>query len=111
MPRKPSVRYFTSRGAYYCQWQNQQHRLATGPDDAPTGPVYLEALAKFKGLLEMGQIDQAGDSNTVRVILEAYLQYIEHKRKAATLSFRLHAYKPFVALHGDLRVADLKHYH
>src|SRR5438309_1032093 len=108
--RRPSVRYFDSRGAYYCQWQGRQHRLASGPDDAPTGPTYLGALEAFKRLMQLGAVGEAGDRNTVRVVLETYLQHIEGKRKPGTLVVRLKAYKPFVAAHGETPVGDLKHF-
>ncbi len=109
--RKPSVRYFSSRGAYYCQWQGKQHRLATGPDDSPTGPTYLKALEAFKRLMQIGAVAEAGDSNTIRVVLETYLQHIERKRKPATLALRVKMYRHFVASHGEMPMGELKHYH
>jgi integrase len=104
------VRYFDSRGAYYCQWQGRQHRLATGPNDAPTGPTYLEALEAFKRLMQMGAAGEAGNRNTVRVVLETYLQHIEGKRKPGTLNVRVKCFRPFVAVHGELPVGELKHF-
>ena len=42
--RKPKVNYYASRGGYYCWFRGQQRLLAKGPDDAVTGPTYLQAL-------------------------------------------------------------------
>jgi hypothetical protein len=75
MPRRPSVRYFPSRGGYYCQIKGVQHKLATGPDDALHGPTYLEALRQFHHLMQMGDVEVAGGTNTVRVVLESYMQH------------------------------------
>ncbi len=46
--RKPSVRYWDSRGGYCCWIDGQRELLAKGADDAPSGPVYLEALERFR---------------------------------------------------------------
>ncbi len=35
--KKPSVRYWGSRGGYGCWIDGTQHILAKGPDNAPTG--------------------------------------------------------------------------
>jgi hypothetical protein len=61
VPRRPSVRYFPSRGCYYCQVNGKQHRLATGPDDAPHGPTYLAAFEAFNQLLQ-----SAGDTSPTK---------------------------------------------
>jgi integrase len=111
MPRKPSVRYFPSRNGYYCQYNGKQHRLADGPEDAPAGPVYLAALDAFKALMQLETASQAGDRNTVRVILETYLQHIEGKRKPKTLVMRVKCFKPFAREFGEMAVGDLKHHH
>jgi len=73
MPRRPLPRYFESRGGYYVQLNGKQRRLATGPDDGPTGPTYLLALDEFKKLLESTSLDTAGDGSTVRSVLDRYL--------------------------------------
>ena len=81
MPRKPTVRYWSSRKGYCVKVAGVQHQLAAGPDDAPCGPVYLEAIDAFKRLMEKDSLPTAGDGNTVRAVLDAYLQAIEGKRK------------------------------
>jgi hypothetical protein len=57
MARKPSVRYWPSRkgDGSFCVFQGRQRELALGPDDAPTEPTYLAALAKFQDLLGGGR--------------------------------------------------------
>jgi integrase len=109
MPRKPQVRYFASRKAFYCQYQGKQHRLGDGPDDSPTGPNYLAALEAFKQLLSLGAVGRAKDRNTVRVVLETYLQHKEGKMKDSTLRRRLFVFRPFCAVHGETAVGDLTH--
>jgi integrase/recombinase XerC len=111
MARKPQVRYFESRGAYYTQHEGKQHRLAAGPDDAPSGPTYLEALSAFRGLMEMGNVHRAGGGNKVGVILAQYLLHIQMRRRESTLRIRKSSLKDFVARWGELEVAQLKHSH
>jgi integrase len=84
-----------------------QHLLASGPDDAPSGPTYVLALDGFKRLMEVGNLDTAGDSNTVRAVLNAYLNAV----KPGTFRLRLQACKLFSDRWGSLRCADLKPFH
>ena len=107
MPRRPSIVYFASRQAYYCQIDKRQHRLASGPDDAPRGPTYLAALERFRRLLEGQQVGSAGNQNTVRVICEEYLYHTRSQVRASTQTRRVSLLKPFVAALGDVRVSDL----
>lgn len=88
MARKPSVRYFPSRSAFYCQHRGKQHKLAEGPDDAPDGPTFLRALDEFKALMELESVGQAGDRNTIRTIFEHYMNFIEDKRAPQTVALR-----------------------
>lgn len=44
--KKPSVRYWKSRGGYCCWIGKDQHILAKGADDAPTGKTFLAAPAR-----------------------------------------------------------------
>src|SRR5689334_12355217 len=55
MPRMPSIRYFKSRKAFYCQYQGQQYPLAKGPDDRPDGPTFLKAVEEFGRVMEEGR--------------------------------------------------------
>jgi integrase len=111
MARKPQVNYFKKRKAYYTQVNGKQHRLATGPDDAPNGPTYLEAVKAFGRLLEMGNVHRAGGGNKVGVILAKYLQHLEGARKPATVKIRKRDFAAFGARYGELAVADLKPSH
>src|SRR5437764_1281745 len=95
MPRKPSVRYFSSRNGFFCQHHGKQHRLADGPDDSPTGPTYLAALDAFKQLMQMGSVTTAKDRNTVRVVLETYLQHAQDKMRATTFERRVSQFALF----------------
>jgi integrase len=65
-------------------------------------------------LTVLGNAERAGDRNTVRVILERYLQHLADVRKAneETIRFRQKYYRGFVAAgYGDTAVADLTHQH
>jgi hypothetical protein len=107
MARKPQVRYWQSRGSYYCQVNGVQHRLASGPDDGPSGPTFLAALEGFKQLLALGAISTARDRNTIRAVMETYMQHAEVKLQPNTLKRRLYVLTPFIDRHGDLAVGDL----
>jgi integrase len=123
MARKPSVRYWPSRkgGGYFCVYRGRQHELALGPDDAPTGPTYLAALATFRELLE-GDSKQAAKSSkpppvTVRESLETYLKHISKTKKPGTVEIRLRSFTPFVNFkpegecYGEMPVETLTHQH
>lgn len=84
MARKPSIRYYDSRGGYYTCHRGRQVRLATGPDDAPTGSTYLTALDAFKALLAFDGADQAGAANPVRVVVDLYLDHVEQNAAPRT---------------------------
>src|SRR5262249_27517674 len=109
MARKPQVRYFPSRNAFYCQHQGKQHKLAEGPDDSPNGPTYLAALTAFRRLMELGNVGQARDRNTVRAVLETYLTHCQGRLKASTFTRRLYLFRPFCDALGDVAVGDLTH--
>src|SRR5438067_1980086 len=85
MARRPSVRYWASRHAYCCWFKGQQHVLAEGPDDFPSGPTYQAALQKFSEITALQGADAAKDRNTARVVCEMYLRWIESRRKERTL--------------------------
>jgi integrase len=107
MPRKTTVRYFASRKAYYCQYNGKQHRLADGPDDSPAGPTYMAALEAFKQVMRVGSVTTAKDRNTVRVVLETYLQHAESRMRATTFKRRVSQFKLFCEECGETAVGDL----
>jgi integrase len=114
MARKPSVRYFQSRSAYYCQFNGRQHKLAEGPDDSPTGPTFLAALEAFTQVMAMGRVETAGAGNTVEVIIESYFQHGRGKDgkplDESTITKRLYLLQPFVDEVGDVPVGSLTHF-
>jgi hypothetical protein len=69
--KKPSVPYGDSPGGYYCWIGPTQHRLAIGPDDAPIGPIYLEALDRFRKLVAL-ETDKATDDYLVLALMNQY---------------------------------------
>lgn len=123
MARKLSrqVNYWTSIGTWYdadgnkhtggygCRPKGKLVVLAAGPDDAPTGPTFLKAMAKYTALLELSRVDQAGDGNTLRAVLERYLEFVHAKRKAATYRQRRFLLSAVAASKlGKVIVAELK---
>lgn len=109
MPRKPQVRYFASRGAYYTQVDGKQHKLATGPDDGPTGPTFFKALDTYKELLTTASVATEKDRSPLWAILEAYADVIEATRATATVRLRKQMLKPFVDELGERSVGTLTH--
>lgn len=107
MARKPQVRYYPSRGAYFTQVNGRQHKLADGPKDDPSGPTYLAALTAYRQVLEMGNVHQAKDRNTVRAVLETYLERREGRLGAGTFRRRLGLFRDFCAVHGETAVGAL----
>jgi integrase len=110
MPRQPSVRYFSSRKAFYCQFRGKQHLLASGPNDFPAGPTYTAALKAFGQLMASGEIEKAKDENQIQLILEKYMQHAEMRLKASTFERRLYLLRPFQQALGALPVAELTHF-
>src|SRR5262245_14696182 len=96
MARKPQVRYFASRSAYYCQYEGKQYKLASGEDDSPNGPTYLAALTAFKALMERSLLTTAGNENTVRTLFNAYMDAIASKARPSTLAIKQRMLKVFV---------------
>ena len=115
MPRRPSVRYWSSRKGYCVKVNGTQHLLASGPDDFgtgnPPGPCYLAAQEALKRLLEKGNLDTAGDGNTVRVILDSYLKHAETKDRASTFRLKLQACRLFAGRWGELPCTQVKPFH
>lgn len=102
MARKPTIGYWPTRkgGGYFCNFRGVKHELALGPDDSPTGPTYLAALAKFgaimKGDAEAQAEAAAPTPATVREVLDEYLKHISKSKKPGTVEIRLRSYEPFV---------------
>jgi integrase/recombinase XerC len=109
MARKPTVRYFPSRGGYYCQHLGKQHKLALGPDDAPTGPTYDAALNAFRRLMRGETTSPGADEKTVESIWQEYRRFLSTRRSATTLAIRSQGIEPFVARHGKLPCRAINH--
>ena len=108
MARKPQVRYFASRGAYYCQIDGKQHSLAKGPDDFPDGPTYKAAFDAYQRLLDMEDLPEQGTTARVRAVLDAYLQAVERKVRATSFQRKLALLRLFSKRHGDQPVWAVK---
>lgn len=107
MARRPSVRYYSSRGKFYCQHEGKQHCLGDGPDDFPNGPQYQAAVQAF-GKLMLGQPTRdKADNNTVEQILkqwvERFVSGLSEQSKVTTVAV-IH---PFIAAHGNVPVGKL----
>jgi integrase len=109
--RKASVRYYESRGAYFTHFEGKQIRLADGPDDAPKGPTYLAALAKFSELMQVNTADTAGQENTVRIVVDLYGQHLERNEQTGTLKILLQTGTSAVEQFGDKTFSQLKPIH
>jgi hypothetical protein len=113
------VRYYPSRGAYYCQLNGRQHRLGNGPDDfgngSPPGPNWLAAQAEFKRLFEQTHAAAAGpaaaDLLPLAELFDDFLVSLETRRAPGTLKLRLQQIRLFLRHYPGLRVGDLKKYH
>src|SRR5947209_13482233 len=46
------LRYYRFRQGYYATINRHKYRLASGPDDAPDGPIYHAALSEYRQLLD-----------------------------------------------------------
>jgi integrase len=110
MPRKPSVRWYAKRGkngGYYTQINKKQIHLGDGPDDAPLGPNYERAYEKWKGIMRLEFAETAGSRNTLRVICELYLEWLEPRHKATTYRIRRVYLKLFTDQFGEVEVHAL----
>jgi integrase len=122
MARKPSVRYWPTRGtwtdesgqthhgAFCCTLNGRQYVLAVGPDDsAKQGPVYCKATRAFGDLFCLKEAPDAKDNNPCRVILELWLRETSTTAKPSTLKIRHIDAAAFCATEmGDWPVHKLK---
>lgn len=106
---KPSVRYWESRGAYCCWIGSTRHFLARGPDDAPSGPTYTEALQKFLKLIAL-DANKGTDDYLLSSLLNQYRAHLKATRKSGVPGvFEIMA-RGFAEEFGSRRVRDLKPY-
>ena len=98
MAKKPSIGYWTRKGGgYFCKFRGIKHELALGPDDAPTGPTYLKALAAFQTIMQGA--DAQGEA-AVSTILDLYLTHIKKTKKPGTVEIRQRSFQPFINYNG-----------
>jgi integrase len=105
----PSIRYFKSRRAFYCQYRGHQYPLAKGPDDRPNGPTFLAAHEEFRRVMAEGARESAKDGIHVRLLCELYMQRTGQDVAPATQVRRQGRLRPFVAALGERPVRDLTH--
>lgn len=106
---KPSVRYWKSRKAYACWIGETRHFLARGPDDAPNGPTYLEALDRFRKLVAQ-DASKGTDDYLVSALLNQYRAHLKATRKSGVPGvFEIMA-RGFAVEFGGKRVCELKPY-
>jgi integrase len=102
MARKASVRYWAGRGGYCCHFQGSQILLAKGPDDAPDGPTYAAARAKFNALVFGGPA-----AATLSDLAERFLRWARLHRSEGTVAIREAHLNSVCARFGDRAVAAL----
>jgi integrase len=105
--KKPSVRYWDSRGGYCCWIGKDQHLLAKGPKDDPTGPTYLHALDRFRKLLAL-EADKGTDDYLVSAMLNQYRTHLHATRKSAVPNIFEGMAKGFAAEFGNKKVCELQ---
>lgn len=107
--KRPSVRYWKSRGGYCCWIGKDQHILAKGKEDAPTGKIFLAAHARFKKLIEQEE-NKGANEYLVSALLNAYRVHLNANRKSTAPSIFEAMAKGFAAKFGRLKVSELKPY-
>jgi len=104
--RKPSVRYWESRGGYCCWIDGRRELLAKGPEDAPKGATYREALSRFQKLLEQ-DANKGTDDYLVSSLLNQYRAHLSKTRKSGVPGvFEIMA-RGFGVKFGSKKVNDL----
>jgi integrase len=104
---KPSVRYWKSRRAYCCWIGKDQHTLAKGPKDEPTGPTYLKALDCFRKLLSL-ETNKGTDEYLVSALFNQYRAHLHATRKSAVPGVFEVMARGFAEEFGSYRVCDLQ---
>jgi integrase len=111
MPPTSDISYYDSRKGYYTCFRGKQMPLAKGPDDKPTGPTYLAALAKFREIMQLANADTADQSNTVATICEMYGQHLERQGQKASLRILLDTCTSATERFGSKTMAEFKPIH
>jgi integrase len=104
---KASVRYWKSRRGYCCWLGAERVTLAKGPDDAPHGPTYLEALDRFRKLVSQ-EANKGTDNYLVSALLNQYRAHLRTTRKSGVPGVFEVMARGFAEEFGDRRVCELK---
>lgn len=104
---KPTVRYWASRKAYACWIGQDRHFLARGPDDAPSGPTYLEALDKFRKLIAQ-DAGKGTDDYQVSALMNQYRAHLKATRKSGAPGVFEVMARGFTEEFGDHKVRELR---
>lgn len=85
MARKSKPKWWESRNGYYCWHQGKQERLADGPKDDPDGPNWKKACDTWADLMNGRKAPPSPGEQTFGEIANAYMAYLEGRRKARSL--------------------------
>src|SRR5215469_10375832 len=110
--RKPSIRYWPSRkgGGFFCTIEGNQHELALGPDDAPHGPTYTEALEQFAKLLRMEQ-NKGTNRYLVSSLMNQYRAHMRETKEHRQIITWEAMCRSFSEKYGAMPVGELRAYH
>jgi integrase len=108
MPRTPSIRYYTSRQAYYTQYQGHQHLLCAGPKDEPDGRTYKAAVRRFNEIMQATDLERDQDTAAVSVVIARYYHSLELEGRKNTLHLARTMLDPAIADFGHVKVRELK---
>lgn len=114
MARKPMVRWFESKQAYYVQIDGQRHRLGDGPDDAPMGPNFARAVARYGELIGnpgLATSASKGADDTIRACAARYREWLAQTGKVRGAKQYDDTLKKGLKGIGDLRLSTLKLHH
>ncbi len=101
------MRYWATRGGYCCRLGPIRHLLAKGPDDAPNGPTYLEALEHFRKLLTK-DANKGTDDYLVSSLLNQYRAHLKATRKSVVPGVFEVMARGFAEEFGSKKVRELK---
>ena len=107
--RKASVRYYPTKGGYFTVYEGRRYRLASGPDDVPSGPTYLAALAEY-GRIVKGEEVQGGEGDQPRETLGVVVRrWVDRKGEGTVQAKKYHSlFRDLYAKYGNRPYTDLR---
>lgn len=115
MSRKPQVRWFESRKAYYCQLNGKQYCLhKCDADDGPSGPNFQEATRAHWRLMTTGSVQeksQQADGLEMLDVVNFYIAHLEATSTAEALRRFLFLMVPLNEKCGEIKMSEMKPYH